>query len=49
MSQETSNIKKNKIKDILSQLTMRFVFSSNNRKHDLLKKSSKNVILLVTF
>ncbi len=49
MSQETSDIEKNKIKDILSQLTMRFVFSSNNRKHDLLKKSSKNVILLVTF
>lgn len=49
MSQEASDIEKNKIKDILSQLTMRFVFSSNNRKHDLLKKRSKNVILLVTF
>lgn len=49
MSQEASDIEKNKIKDILSQLTMRFVFSSNNRKHDLLKKRSKNVILFVTF
>lgn len=40
MSQKACNVKKDKLKNLISYFPMGFVFGSNNRENDLFKKCS---------